>query len=250
MHCLEKLMTGAQKERLTRAVGARVSCRAFSGPPSAADWAALSYAAGRYSMPGARLILMNCSESLFTGTLLNLGRVSGCTAIAVVASSSLEPMSRIHAGIAGEALTLEAVSMGLGACWISGTYRKKLLNAPLADHEAALAVIALGIPEEPVQSPIQRKRKSLEKLCKGDLSLWPEELLKVAEAIREAPSAMNLQPWSLSFTADSFIIDTSDRAELDLGIALCHAEATLSVPHRWRFAQTRHDPAAWAEVVK
>ena len=81
-------MTGAQKERLSRAVGARVSCRAFSGPPSAADWAALSYAAGRYSMPGARLILMNCSESLFTGTLLNLGRVSGCTAIAVVAASS------------------------------------------------------------------------------------------------------------------------------------------------------------------
>ena len=121
MHCLEKLMTGAQKERLSRAVGARVSCRAFSGPPSAADWAALSYAAGRYSMPGARLILMNCSESLVTGTLLNLGRVSGCTAIAVVAASSLEPMSRIHAGIAGEALTLEAVSMGLGACWISGT---------------------------------------------------------------------------------------------------------------------------------
>ena len=248
MYALERLFSVPQKARLARAIGQRVSCRAFAGAPSPADWAALSYAAGRYTLPGARLILMNCPEALFTGTLLNLGRVTGCRAIAVVAASSQEPLSRVYAGVAGEALTLEAVSMGLGACWISGTYRKKLLNAPLAEHEAALAVIALGIPESPPALPVQRKRKSLEKLCKGDLTLWPEELLTVAQAVREAPSAMNLQPWELSFTANSFVLDSSDRAALDLGIALCHAEATLVSPHQWHFAQSRHDPAAWAEV--
>lgn len=248
MQTLERLFSSTQKERLRAAVPQRVSCRAFSAAPSPADWAALAYAASRYTLPGARLILMNCPEELFTGTLLNMGRVTGCSAIAVVAASSLEEHSRINAGIAGEALTLEAVSMGLGACWISGTYRKKLLRAPLADHEAALVIIALGVPEQRAAAPAQRRRKPLEKLCKGDFSLWPQELRRVAACVREAPSAMNLQPWTMAFTASRFEIDSGDRAALDLGIALCHAELALETPHRWRFAQSRRDPAAWAEV--
>ena len=52
--------------------------------------------------PGARLILMNCPEELFTGTLLNMGRVTGCRAVAVVAASSTVENSRIYAGITGK----------------------------------------------------------------------------------------------------------------------------------------------------
>ena len=176
MQTLERLFSTTQKERMLAAIPQRVSCRAFSAEPSPADWAALAYAASRYTLPGARLILMNCPEELFTGTLLNMGRVTGCRAVAVVAASSTVENSRIYAGITGEALTLETVAMGLGACWISGTYRKKLLRTPLADHEAVLAVIALGVPEQPPALPVQRRRKPLEKLCKGELSLWPAEL--------------------------------------------------------------------------
>ena len=117
----------------------------------------------------------------------------------------------------------------------------------MADHEAVLAVIALGVPEHPPALPVQRRRKSLEKLCKGELSLWPAELRQVAACVREAPSAMNLQPWTMSFTASRFEIDSGDRSALDLGIALCHAEAALKTPHHWYFAQNRRDPAAWAE---
>lgn len=53
---------------------------------------------------------------------------------------------------------------------------------------------------------------------------------------------MNLQPWTLSFTASRFEIDSGDRSALDLGIALCHAEAALRTPHRWHFAQSRREP--------
>lgn len=247
MLTMERMFNDAQKRRLALAIPQRYACRAFAAPPSPADWAALSYAAGRYTLPGVRLLLMNCPESLFTGTLLNLGRVTGCQAIAVVAASSQEPHSRVYAGFAGEALTLEAVSMGLGACWISGTYRKKQLQAPLAAHEAALAVIALGVPEAP-GAPVQRKRKTLERLCKGDWALWPQELREVAQAVREAPSAMNLQPWELSFTSDRLVVDCADRSALDLGIALCHAELMLRMPHTWHLGSTRQEPAAWAQT--
>ena len=132
MQTLERLFSTTQKERMLAAIPQRVSCRAFSAVPSPADWAALAYAASRYTLPGARLILMNCPEELFTGTLLNMGRVTGCRAVAVVAASSTVESSRIYAGITGEALTLEAVSMGLGACWISRPWRIMRRSWPLS----------------------------------------------------------------------------------------------------------------------
>ena len=73
MQTLERLFSTTQKERMLAAIPQRVSCRAFSAEPSPADWAALAYAASRYTLPGARLLLMNCPEELFTGTLLNMG---------------------------------------------------------------------------------------------------------------------------------------------------------------------------------
>lgn len=245
MKAFDTLFTPAQKERLGAAIPRRYACRSYAGAPSVGDWAALSYAAERYALPGARLALEHVSESLFTGTLLNLGRVTGCTAVAAVIASSREPLGRIHAGILGEALCLEAVAMGLGCCWISGTYRKKQLQLPLDADEAVLAIIALGIPKQQAQPP--RKRKPLEHLCEGDNTLWPEDLRRAAEAVRLAPSALNMQPWTMRLGNYRFSFDAPERAQLDLGIGLCHAELTLRGPHRWHFRQGRRDPAAWIE---
>ena len=245
MKAFDTLFTPAQKARLGAAIPRRYACRSYAGEPTVADWAALSYAAERYALPGARLVLAHVSESLFTGTLLNMGRVTGCTVAAAVIASSQVARSRIHAGILGEALCLEATAMELGGCWISGTYRKKLLQLPLADGEAVLAIIALGVPKQMAQPP--RKRKPIERLCEGDHTLWPEELRRTAEAVRLAPSAMNMQPWTMKLGNYRFSFDAPDRAQLDLGIALCHAELTLSSPHTWHFRQSRRDPAAWIE---
>ena len=44
------------------------------------------------------------------------------------------------------------------------------------------------------------------------------------------------------------MIDTSDRAQIDLGIALCHAELLLTTPHTWHFGSCWREPAAWTEA--
>lgn len=242
---LEMMFNPAQRQRLLKAIDSRYSCRSFSAPPTTSDWGALSYAAQRYALPGARVVLMPVSESLFTGTLLNMGRVTGCTTVAAVIASSAERHGRLHAGILGEALCLEATALGLGSCWIAGTYKRNQLHMDLAVDETVLAVIALGVPKTPLTAKISRRRKSLEKLCSGDISLWNEELRAVAEAVRQAPSALNLQPWSLKLESDRFIVDSPERAMLDLGIALCHAELAMTTPHEWHFRHRRSDPAAW-----
>jgi len=245
---LERLFHPDQRQRLGAAISKRASCRSYVGAPSPAEWAALSYAAGRYELPGARLALLKVDEPIFTGTLLGMGRISGCTTAAAVIASASHPLSRVHAGILGEAFVLEAVSLGLGTCWVSGSYRKRMLEVSLKDDEAVLCIIAFGKPAQGSFNAAFRRRKPIEKLCRGDLSTWPAELQQIASAVQAAPSAMNMQPWQMTLRQDCFILTGSDRALTDLGIALCHAELTLTSPHIWHFGLERGDPAAWAQA--
>lgn len=245
MISLESLFQPAQRDRLAKAIYTRYSSRAYAGLPSAADWASLSYTAQRYQLPGARLMLLHTDESLFTGNMLGVGKITGCSCVAAVIASSSHERSRIHAGILGEIFCLEASALGLGSCWVSGTYRKKSLSIDLAPDEAVLAIIAFGAVSG-YEPRIVRRRKPLEKLVDGDLALWPDEPRRVAEAVREAPSAMNMQPWQLHLSGNRFTINAADRAQVELGIALCHAELTMTTPHTWQYGASRRETAAWA----
>ena len=243
---LSRLFQPAQRQRLAGAIPKRVSCRAYVSPPAIADWAALSYAAERYRLPGARLILCRVDEVLFTGTLLGLGRITGCTAVAAVVCAPGEPLSRLHAGVLGEAFALEATALGLGTCWVSGTYRKRLLDVKLSEDEVVLGVIALGVPAPDRRDSAERKRKPIERIVRG-YDRWPATYREVARAVQMAPSAMNMQPWQLALDEGKFILDGPDRAQLDLGIALCHAELTLPPHGPWQFGRER-EPLCWTEV--
>ncbi|MBP3636771.1 MAG: nitroreductase family protein [Clostridia bacterium] len=242
MTTLEKLFTPAQRSRLFEAIPNRYSCRSFSGAPSTADWAALSYAAQRYALPGVRLFLHTVPENIFTGIVLNYGKITGCTTIAVLAASIAQPHSRIHAGILGEAFCLEATAMGLGTCWVAGTYKRKQLELPLQADETVLSIIAIGVPEK--AAPDARKRKSLDRICKGDIRQWPEELRRAAAAVQMAPSALNLQPWEMAYTDGHFTLDAPQLHQLDLGIAVCHAELAVAEPHLWHFGDGKREPLA------
>lgn len=245
MTTLERLFNPVQRARLLEAIPHRYSCRSYAGAPSPADWAALSYAAGRYAMPGTRLFLATVPADIFTGIVLNYGRITGCTTIAVLAASIGEPHARLYAGVLGEAFCLEAAAMGLGTCWVAGTYKRKQLELPLQADETVLSIIAVGVPDKSA-APGARKRKSLDRICKGDHRLWPEELQRVAAAVQIAPSAINLQPWEMALEQDRFSLNAPLLHQLDLGIAVCHAELALASPHTWRFGDGKREPLACA----
>lgn len=243
---LENLYPAHIRPRLINAVKTRTSCRAFAGGLDAAEYAALSYAMSRYQLPGARLALIPVEDSFFTGTLLGTRRISGCRMIAAVVSTDA-PLSRIYAGILGESFVLEATAMGLGTCWSSGSFKRKELHVSLAADEAVLCVIAVGKPAEPLTPPATRHRKAPEHFCRGNFHDWPDELTDAAALVQAAPSAMNMQPWALWVgPKGEFVLDATDRAQLDAGIALCHAELALETPHTWHFGTDKNQPVAWA----
>ena len=145
-----------------------------------------------------------------------------------------EALCRVNAGILGEAFVLEATALGLGTCWVSGTYRRKQIRLPMQENETALAVIAVGVPEKPLQAPENRRRKPLDKL----MNAVPADgmMLDAAKLVQIAPSAMNMQPWRMEVLPGAFVLTISDRALLDGGIALCHAELALRGAHRWVYS--------------
>lgn len=247
---LATLFPADQKPRLIEAVKKRTSCRAYRAAPTPAEFAALSYFTARYALPGARLLLLPVDEGFFTGTLLGMNRITGCRMIAAVVIRPNEAHARLNAGILGEAFVLEATAMGLGTCWVSGTYRRKQFDAPLSSEEAVLCVIAVGAPAVPLSAPAARRRKPPEHFCRGAWREWPEQLITAAVLVQHAPSAMNMQPWTLYVgEGGAFVVDTNDRAQLDAGIAMCHTELALTTPHRWVYGTDKREPMAWAKAV-
>lgn len=218
---LQELLTENQRERLRAAIAQRTSVRAYIGPPDVAQLSALSFSAARLSVPGMRIELGEAQDSRlyrsvpFVDTIIG----SGCYAAVIVSRDA--PHGLLYAGACGEALVLEAAALGLGSCWVSGTFRRKAVELALSENERVAAVIALG---EPAREKHKRTpRKKLTDICTQDPTGWPLWAYDAAEAVRVAPSAINRQPWRLSFAGRTLQLERAGLAgDLDMGIALMH----------------------------
>ena len=228
------LLTSGQRQRWGSAVPLRCSVRAFSAAPDVAQSSALHYVLGRLSLPGVRIELIDAPAEKLCMKLPGVERVNGTTRFAVLLVDREVPHAEQHAGFLGEALVLEAVSLGLGACWL-GSFKRGGIPVEIHENEKPAAIIALGVPL--TNAPTVRKRKTLQKLCGGDPSGWPLWAYNAAECVRNAPSAMNFQPWRFAFSGHTLLLKKTWYATgLDMGIALLHMTlGTGEMPHilRW-----------------
>ncbi|MBE5784130.1 MAG: hypothetical protein E7329_12555 [Clostridiales bacterium] len=221
---LNGFYSAAQRARFLAAIPKRRSVRSFSAAPDTALKSALHYAAARVCLPGIRIELKeNDPEKLFL-KLPVVGGVTGTSCYAALIMDEQEPYAHLHAGISGEAFVLEAVSLGLGACWL-GTYKRGGVDIELNEGERIAAIIALGVADEELPG---NKRKKLTEICNGDPTVWPLWAYHAAECVRFAPSAMNLQPWKLSFAGRTMVLSrTAFGGLMDMGIALLHMSLGL-----------------------
>lgn len=227
-------------ERWYSAVQARFSVRRYAGPPAAEDLAALAQAAERIGGGGVR-ILLGQGEDIFKPLFLNYGRITGATHFAAFVAG---PEAQDHTvGYMGEAFILEATALGLGTCWVGGSFRKSRTASllPLGEGERIVAITPLGVPGE---SYVGRPRKSLEVLTglgQEALQALPEWQQSAISCARLAPSAVNRQPWRFIPEGNGIrLIKTSGNfgfGGVDLGIAMLHVElgaAHCSVSGVWQ----------------
>ena len=230
----------SQLRRWMQHIPRRFSCRDFSGPAQIAQKTALHYAAARVCLPHTRIVVMDCPSPDMFYPIPFVSSIAGAQHYAAVIADMAHKDAALWAGISGEAFVLEATSLQLGTCWVAANYRRRDVEVPLEGQEKVLAVLALGMPRDP-DGVSNRRRKALNLLCRDDPAKWPLWAYQAAEAVRAAPSAMNLQPWRFSCASNTMQISMT-RRNVDAGIAILHAECALhDIAHTWREGTKRTD---------
>lgn len=172
----------------------------------------------------------------------------------VAGSCEPEECSLIDLGYIMEGFILEMCRLGLGTCWLAGTFQraKVVRSLPLPPGHIVPAVTPLGYPSQP-----GLREKLIRGVVAGDLRKPWEELFFSAstgdpvtmesagrfspglEALRRGPSASNRQPWRASLSDDRIhlylrptpgyaTLPGFEMQRLDMGIAMYHLERVLT----------------------
>lgn len=229
-------------------------------------------------LPGAHVarvaLVRDVPEDVFTGFVGSYGRVLGAPSALLMIGMEAEPAVQESLGYLGQAVILEATSLGLGTCWIAGFFDRPLAAAlvALAPGERVLAVSPVGVAQTRPRTGERvlkrfvgaHKRKAVEEIAPGfDPEIWPAWAAEGVRLARVAPSAVNREPWRFEFEAagaavapaagaaadptGAMIVSAVTRGgegnisrRLDCGIAMLHFEVgarLMGAPGRWEMLE-------------
>ncbi|MBC3889581.1 nitroreductase [Acetobacterium paludosum] len=167
----------------------------------------------------------------FDGLLSHYGKFSNVNNyIALVGKKSKELDEQL--GYYGEKIVLKATELGMGSCWVAGTYSKSKCRCTIEKGEKLVCVIAIGYFDK---DGIPHKTKSIEELSHVNANM-PEWFRRAMEAAQLAPTAMNQQKFLISLNGNTVIAKAGKGflTKLDLGIVKYHFE--LGAGHaNWRY---------------
>jgi hypothetical protein len=129
---------------------------------------------------------------------------------------------------------LHATALGLGTCWVGGTFDRALCPVELEEGEEVVCAITVGevkpglsVKEKLIHSMTHRKTKTAEAMytCDGPVPEWFPAGMR---AVEKAPSAVNRRPVTFACrngTVSAAVEDMSlPGMAFDLGIAKLHFE--------------------------
>ncbi len=196
------------------------------------------------------------------------GFIKGATGF-IIGAAERSPKDLEDFGYLMEHAILFATDLGLGTCWLGGTFSRSRFaeKINLRREETAPAVTAIGLIAQGPQTRdwIRDRARGTDRLPAEQLFFeqqFGQPLPTVAadayaaplEALRWAPSASNKQPWRVVRIENAFhfhltrtpgygkgsvlfyLLQLADLQRVDLGIAMCHFELTareLGLAGRW-----------------
>jgi nitroreductase len=175
-----------------------------------------------------------------------------------------QSMAEADYGYLFEQIILQLTRMGLGTCWIGGTFKRKdyvgVLNLSSDEMIPAISPVGYGTRRRAIADRVVRWA------AKGDMRKPKEELFfdhdfstaltsekmgeykDVLEMVRIAPSASNRQPWRWVAAGNTYHLHlerskgyrkhgaSPDLQMIDMGIAMAHFELAakeLDLPGEW-----------------
>ncbi|MFZ2632204.1 MAG: nitroreductase family protein [Desulfosalsimonadaceae bacterium] len=270
----------ANQTRVTETIKKRNSCRTYSQTPIDKDQEASlkTFLSENKTGPfGAssrfRLITGTAEDQNDLKDLGSYGVIKNVAGF-IIGAVKDGPNNLEDFGYAMEKNILFATRMGLGTCWLGGTFTKSTFadKIGLRSDESIPAVAATGhiAPQKSLLEKTMRwgagadKRKPWQTLffkntfdqplSPGESGEWNTPL----EMVRLGPSASNQQPWRIVKHADKntfhfylqrtkryqtrnrILFGMADLQRVDMGIAMCHFEMTaagLGLAGKWRFEE-------------
>ena len=220
------------------AIDARFSCRAFVDEPlGEATLGKLQACVDELRKEsGLRFVLVGPSNG--GGRLKLSGRMftgAVSTYLALIGPDNNETRERF--GYYGEKFVLYATTLGLGTCWVAGTFDRASVAVPLGEGEVIHDVIPVGhmpakqpFAQRTIRAGLRRRDKKPEVLYQGPTALAeaPSWVQAGIQSVIKGPSAVNQQP--VVFVQDERGLRATlpnikrDVAYTDLGIAKLHFE--------------------------
>jgi nitroreductase len=184
-------------------------------------------------------------DSEAVGRLGTFGFIGGAKQF-IVGTAQETPMGIEDYGYALEKVMLFATQLGLGTCWLGGTYNKQGFSDALGHTGVIPAITPVGYPKERRiagrlirwAAGARNRKQWSELFFKEDLSPLTidgaGEYATALEMVRLAPSASNGQPWRIYLDGNRFHFHIKPRKgygnmnRLDMGIAMSHFDLTLA----------------------
>jgi len=179
-------------------------------------------------------LVVNNGEA-FGGLRKSYGMLSGVRNYFGLIGDKNDPVNIEKLGYYGELLVLHATALGLGTCWVGGTFDRASCPFDLAKGRSVICAITVGsvgekmsVKEKFISKLTHRKTKSAEEMYASD-SPVPEWFLRGMESVKLAPSAVNRQPVMFTYNDSGAVAATvkdisGEGFALDLGIAKLHFE--------------------------
>ena len=243
----------------------RFSCRSYLEVPIDAETRALlaDFAVAKHTGPlgsYARFELAAASEDDLKALkgLGTYGFIKGATGFIIGATKESKKNLEDY-GYLMEQIILYATTLGLGTCWLGGTFTKSSFAKKISANKDEIipAVTSVGyIAKKPrrLDAVIRRGARADKRLPWEALFFDKEygqpitkktagDYARPLEMVRIGPSASNRQPWRILKDGEQWhfylqrspgyrkrrtvkLFATSDLQRVDMGIAMCHFELT------------------------
>lgn len=125
---------------------------------------------------------------------------------------------------------LLATMLGLGTCWVGGTFERNNPMFQVSEDEEFVCVITIGYPVdkqrfiEKVKNRVMKK-KAVSELYIADTTDLPTWFLSAMQAVQKTPSAKNTQKVKFIYALDIIQVSVPGDYQfdlIDLGIAKLH----------------------------
>lgn len=197
---------------------------------------------------GLHFQLIQNDSSPFDGFFNSYGLFRGVRNYIACVIEPSYPDTYQRCGFCAQQIVSLAVSLGLGTCYVGGTFSSQSVSAQFRAGEKLPFIIAIGYEDAAAETTIakisrrmlHRHRPTVLSFLTNDTDIktdeLPADILQGLEAVSCAPSSMNRRPVKIRIKNETItaLVQSSSPSELiDLGIALYNFQAVYPGIWQW-----------------